>query len=74
MVDGFYCVVIIGFGVVILIGNMVQDYWNGFIFGSNGVDVIILFDVFVYVCCFVVEVKDFDLFGFIELKEVKCWD
>lgn len=56
----FKWVVVIGMGVLILIGNILFDYWNGLLNGKNGIGLIIRFDVFKYKCCIVGEVKGFD--------------
>lgn len=70
----FKWVVVIGMGVIILIGNILFEYWDGLLNGKSGVDKIILFDSFKYKCCIAVEVKGFDFFEYMDCKQVKYMD
>ncbi len=74
MAEGLHRVVVTGLGAITPIGNTVNAFWDGLSSGSNGVDLISLFDASSHACRFAAEVKNFDPTGFLEPKESKRWD
>lgn len=64
------CVVVIGFGGFILIGNDVEIVWKNVVVGVSGVGFLIRLDVDEFLVKVVVEVKDFNVEDFIDCKEV----
>ena len=64
-------VVITGLGTVNPIGNSVEDYWEGLISGTSGIDKITLFDASDLPCQIAGEVKDFDPLLYFDRKAVR---
>lgn len=62
-------VVIIGMGVVILLGNIVKEFWYNLVDGKLGIGKIIKFDFEDIGVVLVGEVKEFDLSVVLECKE-----
>lgn len=50
------CVVVIGYGVIFLIGNILEEFWNSLIIGKIGIGLIIKFDY-----------SDFDVYNAVEI-------
>lgn len=67
-------VVVTGLGVVSPIGNTVDDFWNGLVSGTNGIDQITHFDTEDYKVKLAAEVKNFDPLLYMEKAEVRKSD
>lgn len=67
-------VVITGIGALTPIGNTAQQYWDGLRNGVSGAAPITRFDASKFKTRFACEVKDFDVFNFIDKKEARRMD
>jgi 3-oxoacyl-[acyl-carrier-protein] synthase II len=63
-------VVVTGLGVVSPVGNSVQSFWDSLCQGKSGIDYISTFDTANYPSKIAGEVKELDLEGLVDLKEV----
>ena len=67
-------VVVTGLGAVTPIGNNVSAYWNALLKGVSGANLITHFDTTPYKTKFACELKNFNIFDFIEQKEARKMD
>ncbi|MFM7613092.1 MAG: beta-ketoacyl synthase N-terminal-like domain-containing protein, partial [Synechococcales cyanobacterium] len=67
-------VVVTGMGAITPIGNTLQEYWQGLVFGRNGIGPITLFDPSRHDCRIAGEVKDFEPHAYMDRKEAKRMD
>lgn len=67
-------VVIIGYGVILLIGNEFEIFLESLKIGKNGIGLISKFDVSEIGVILVVEVKDFLMEKYFVKKDGKCMD
>ncbi len=67
-------VVVTGIGALTPIGNTAQEFWKGLTEGVSGAAPITHFDASKFKTQFACEVKNFDVFSFIERKEVRKQD
>ncbi len=64
-------VVITGYGAVTPIGNTAEDFWSGLMAGESGVEPITNFDVSEFSTKIAAQVKDLDLSGSFDKKEIR---
>lgn len=67
-------VVVTGMGALTPIGNTLEEYWEGLKEGRNGAGLITKFDASEFDTRFACEVKDFDVFQYIDRKSAKRMD
>ncbi|MCU0517053.1 MAG: beta-ketoacyl-ACP synthase II [Oscillatoria sp. Prado101] len=67
-------VVVTGLGAITPIGNTLAEYWEGLLFGRNGIGLISLFDASNHACRIAGEVKGYDPHDYLERKEAKRMD
>ncbi|MBW4492414.1 MAG: beta-ketoacyl-ACP synthase II [Oscillatoria princeps RMCB-10] len=67
-------VVVTGLGAITPIGNTLAEYWEGLLFGRNGIGLISLFDASKHACRIAGEVKGYDPHDYLERKEAKRMD
>src|SRR5574343_979042 len=67
-------VVVTGIGALTPIGNTLNDYWNGLIYGVSGANMITLFDASKFKTKFACELKGFDPLQFLDRKEARKLD
>lgn len=64
-------VVVTGMGVVSVLGNTLQEYWEGLVNGRSGIGRITQFDPSEFPCQIGGEVKDFDPAQYVDRKEAR---
>lgn len=67
-------VVITGMGVISPVGNDIKSFWDGLVFGKNGIDTITSFDASDFKATLAAEVKDFDPSNYMEKSEARKLD
>lgn len=67
-------VVVTGLGALTPIGNTVPEYWNGLLNGVSGAAMITRFDTEKYKTKFACEIKNFDIKGYFDRKEIRKYD
>jgi len=67
-------VVVTGLGVVCPIGNNVEEFWSSLLDGKSGVGTITRFDTTAYPTRIAAEVKNLDLSGILDKKEIRRMD
>src|SRR5574343_130935 len=67
-------VVVTGIGALTPIGNTLNDYWNGLIYGVSGANMITLFEASKFKTKFACELKGFDPLQFLDRKEARKID
>ena len=64
-------VVITGMGVVSVLGDNLQDYWNNLLAGKSGIGKITFFDASGFPCQIAGEIPDFDATKYMTFKEAR---
>jgi 3-oxoacyl-[acyl-carrier-protein] synthase II len=64
-------VVVTGMGIMSPLGNTIDEYWNGLVTGTSGVEYIESFDAREYPCVVAGEVRDFEPEQFMPAKQVR---
>ena len=67
-------VVVTGMGMLSPLGNTVDDTWKAILAGKSGVAPIDTFDVSAYSTRFSASVKDFDISGYLPVKDARKMD
>ncbi|MDZ7271312.1 MAG: beta-ketoacyl-ACP synthase II [candidate division KSB1 bacterium] len=67
-------VVVTGMGVITPLGSTLEQYWQGLVTGTSGVDYVTYFDTSEFDTKFAAWVKDFDAEAYIDRKEARRMD
>ncbi|MDZ7338908.1 MAG: beta-ketoacyl-ACP synthase II [candidate division KSB1 bacterium] len=67
-------VVVTGMGVITPLGSTLEQYWQGLVTGTSGVDYVTYFDTSEFDTKFAAWVKDFDPEAYIDRKEARRMD
>ncbi len=67
-------VVVTGLGLISPVGNTVEEGWSNLVAGRSGIGPVTRFDASALACRFAGEVKDFDVGGYIPVKEARHMD
>lgn len=67
-------VLVTGMGLISPVGHTIDDYWQALINGKSGVDYIKSFDASNFDTKFAAEIKDFDVFSYLDKKIARRMD